>query len=267
MRQHKVNLPELLAELTPPVLAAGELIMAIHERGVQSRVKADGSPVSEADEAAEVVLLEALHTVAPDIPVVSEENVASHLAAPSSIFFLVDPIDGTREFLRTDGNGAFTVNIGLIRDGEPVFGIVHAPARDRFFAGIVGQGTWETSGGTTRDLVVRPVPEGGPVAMASRSHRDSQTNDWLVQHRITETISAGSSLKFGLLAAGEADVYPRFGPTMEWDTAAGDAILRAAGGAVFTPDGADFTYGKDGYRNGAFIACAGYRPGDVTRGR
>lgn len=267
MHRNNAELSELLAELTPPVLRAGALVMAIHEGGVDARIKADGSPVSEADEAAEAVLLEALQAAAPHIPVVSEENAASHAMTPESSFFLVDPIDGTREFLRTDGNGAFTVNIGLIENGEPVFGIVHAPARDRFFSGIVGQGACETSGGTTRDLAVRPVPDSGPVAMASRSHRDSLTNDWLVQHRIAETISTGSSLKFGLLAAGEADVYPRFGPTMEWDTAAGDAILRAAGGTVVTPDGARFTYGKDGYRNSAFIACAGFRPGNVTRGR
>ena len=267
MHRKTAELTELLAELTPPVLRAGEVVMAIHERGVDARIKADGSPVSEADEAAEAVLLEALRAAAPRVPVVSEENAVSHTAAPSSSFFLVDPIDGTREFLRPDGNGAFTVNIGLIEDGEPVLGIVHAPARDRFFSGIVGQGAWETSGGTRRDLAVRDVPDDGPVAMASRSHRDSQTNDWLVQHRIMKTVSTGSSLKFGLLAAGEADVYPRFGPTMEWDTAAGDAILRAAGGTVVTPDGVPFTYAKDGYRNSAFIACAGFRLGDVTRGR
>lgn len=267
MRHKNVDLPELLAELTAPVIRAGELIMAIHERGVVSRAKADGSPVSEADEAAEAVLLEALDAIAPGIPVVSEENAASHAMAPPPSFFLVDPIDGTREFLRTDGNGAFTVNIGLIEDSEPVFGIVHAPARDRFFSGIVGRGALEISGGVTRDLAVRPVPDSGPVAMASRSHRDSLTNDWLVRHRITEIISTGSSLKFGLLAAGEADVYPRFGPTMEWDTAAGDAILRAAGGTAVTPEGAAFTYGKDGYRNGAFIACAGYRFDPVSRDR
>ena len=233
MRQHKVDLPELLAELTPPVLAAGELIMAIHERGVQSRVKADGSPVSEADEAAEAVLLEALHTVAPDIPVVSEENAASHLAAPSSIFFLVDPIDGTREFLRTDGNGAFTVNIGLIRDGEPVFGIVHAPARDRFFAGIVGQGAWETSGGTTRDLVVRPVPEGGPVAMASRSHRDSQTNDWLVQHRIHRDHICRFKPEIRTSCRGQADVYRVSGRRWNGTRLRAMPSCRAAGGTVF----------------------------------
>ena len=267
MRRNSVDLQRLLADLTAPVLEAGRLVMKIHERGVVSRVKPDGSPVSEADEAAEAVLLEALRAVAPDIPVISEENAASHTMAPPSRFFLVDPIDGTREFLRTDGNGAFTVNIGLIEDGRPVLGIVYAPARGRYFSGIVGQGAVESSGGEIRTLTVRAVPESGAVAMASRSHRDGETDQWLQQQRIEKTVSTGSSLKFGLLAAGEADVYPRFGPTMEWDTAAGDAILRAAGGIVSTPDGEDFVYGKDGYRNGAFIACAGYRFGAVTRGR
>ena len=267
MRRNSVDLQRLLADLTAPVLEAGRLVMEIHERGVVSRVKPDGSPVSEADEAAEAVLLEALRAVAPDIPVISEENAASHTMAPPSRFFLVDPIDGTREFLRTDGNGAFTVNIGLIEDGRPVLGIVYAPARGRYFSGIVGQGAVESSGGEIRTLTVRAVPESGAVAMASRSHRDGETDQWLQQQRIEKTVSTGSSLKFGLLAAGEADVYPRFGPTMEWDTAAGDAILRAAGGIVSTPDGEDFVYGKDGYRNGAFIACAGYRFGAVTRGR
>ena len=267
MRRNSVDLQRLLADLTAPVLEAGRLVMEIHERGVVSRVKPDGSPVSEADEAAEAVLLEALRAVAPDIPVISEENAASHTMAPPSRFFLVDPIDGTREFLRTDGNGAFTVNIGLIEDGRPVLGIVYAPARGRYFSGIVGQGAVESSGGEIRTLTVRAVPESGAVAMASRSHRDGETDQWLQQQRIEKTVSTGSSLKFGLLAAGEADVYPRFGPTMEWDTAAGDAILRAAGGMVSTPDGEDFVYGKDGYRNGAFIACAGYRFGAVTRGR
>lgn len=267
MRRNSVDLQRLLADLTAPVLEAGRLVMEIHERGVVSRVKPDGSPVSEADEAAEAVLLEALQAVAPEIPVISEENAASHTMAPPSKFFLVDPIDGTREFLRTDGNGAFTVNIGLIENGRPVLGIVYAPARGRYFSGILGQGAVESSGGEIRTLTVRPVPESGAVAMASRSHRDGETDQWLQQHRIEKTVSTGSSLKFGLLAAGEADVYPRFGPTMEWDTAAGDAILRAAGGIVSTPDGEDFVYGKDGYRNGAFIACAGYRFDVVTRGR
>ena len=248
----------LLADLTAPVMAAGEAAMEFHRRGVVARTKSDGSPVSDADEAAEAILLAALADIAPDIPVVSEENAVSHAIDPPQAFFLVDPIDGTREFLRPDGNGAFTVNIGLVVEGRPVFGLVHAPARDRFFAGIVGLGAWETSGGETQPIRVRPVPEGGPLAVASRSHRDPQTNGWLERHGITNTVSTGSSLKFGLLAAGEADVYPRFGPTMEWDTAAGDAVLRAAGGRVACLNGADFPYGKPEFRNTPFIAYAGY---------
>ena len=256
-------LTNLLTDLAPPVRKAGDVIMEFHRRGVASRTKSDGSPVSEADEAAEAILLAALADCAPDIPVVSEENAASHAIDPPRAFFLVDPIDGTREFLRTDGNGAFTVNIGLVIDRRPVFGIVHAPALDRFFAGIVGRGAWETSGGETHPIRVRDVPEDGPLAVASRSHRDPQTNDWLDSHGITNTIATGSSVKFGLLAAGEADVYPRFGPTMEWDTAAGEAVLRAAGGRVACLDGSDFTYGKPAFRNTPFIACAGY---DIAAG-
>lgn len=252
------QMSDLLTDLTPPVLKAGEVIMQIHRRGVLARTKSDGSPVSEADEAAEAILLAALADIAPDIAVVSEENAASHTIDPPRAFFLVDPIDGTREFLRADGNGAFTVNIGLVIDRQPVLGIVHAPALDRCFAGIAGRGAWETSRGETRAIRVRDVPAEGALAVASRSHRDPQTNGWLESHGITNTIATGSSLKFGLLAAGEADVYPRFGPTMEWDTAAGEAVLRAAGGRVAFIDGSDFVYGKSDFRNTPFIACAGY---------
>ena len=252
------RMTDLLTVLTPAVLEAGEVIMEIHRRGVVARTKSDGSPVSEADEAAEAILLAALAEHVPDIAVVSEENAASHAIDPPRMFFLVDPIDGTREFLRADGNGAFTVNIGLVLDRRPVFGIVHAPALDRFFAGMVGGGAWETSGGETRAIRVRDIPETGPLAVASRSHRDPQTNGWLDEHGITDTIATGSSVKFGLLAAGEVDVYPRFGPTMEWDTAAGEAVLLAAGGRVAFLDGSDFTYGKPAFRNTPFIAYAGY---------
>ena len=248
----------LLTDLTASVREAGETIMEIHRRGVVARTKSDGSPVSEADEAAEAILLAALSRHAPDIPVVSEENSASHAITPPRAFFLVDPIDGTREFLRPEGNGAFTVNIGLVIDRRPAFGIVHAPALDRFFAGVVGHGAWEVSAGKTRSIQVRRVPDDGPLAVASRSHRDPQTNAWLESHGISNTIATGSSVKFGLLAAGEADVYPRFGPTMEWDTAAGEAILLAAGGRVAFLDGTDFTYGKPEFRNTPFVACAGY---------
>lgn len=256
----------LMEALVQPVKQAGETIMEIHASGVLAREKPDGSPVSEADEAAETLLLAALADLAPDIPVISEENAASHALVAPEQFFLVDPVDGTREFLRPDGNGAFTVNIGLVQNGAPVMGIVLAPALDRLFRGVVGMGAVEVAGGATRVLLIRPVPITGPVAVASRSHRDDATNDWLAANGITETRAAGSSLKFGLLAAGEADVYPRFGPTMEWDTAGGEAVLRAAGGKVLTPDGAPFAYGKPAYRNGAFIACAGFEPRSFTSG-
>ena len=250
----------MLSSLVGPVRDAGALIMEIHARGVAHRDKPDGSPVTEADEAAERVLLAALADVAPDIAVISEENAASHNLAPPACFFLVDPIDGTKEFLRPDGNGAFTVNIGLVIEGAPVMGIVFAPAHDRLFCGLVGDGASETVAGHQRGITTRPVPQAGPVAVASRSHRDAETDGWLAAHGISETVSTGSSVKFCLVAAGEADVYPRFGPTMEWDTAAGDAVLRAAGGSMVTLDGAPYLYGKPGYRSTAFIACGSFRP-------
>ena len=260
MTVSQTDMKQMMDALIDPVRAAGDAIMTIHASGVAARDKPDGSPVTDADEAAEAILLAALAEVAPQIAVVSEENAASHTMAAPDCFFLVDPIDGTKEFLRPDGNGAFTVNIGLIRGGAPVMGIVFAPAHDRLFTGIVGLGAAETTKGTRRDIAVRDVPATGPVAVASRSHRDDATNDWLASHGITETVSTGSSVKFCLVAAAEADVYPRFGPTMEWDTAAGDAILRAAGGRMEYPRGGVFAYGKPEYRNGPFIAYGGFRP-------
>ncbi len=244
---------ELLEKLAPVARAAGAAIMAVHAQPVEASWKADGSPVTAADEAAEGLILAALETIAPDIPVISEENVASHGLAADR-FFLVDPLDGTKEFLRHDGRGAFTVNIALVDNGMPVLGVVYAPALDRMFEGADRIGALETSAGATRAIEIRPCPDSGTVAVASRSHRDAETDAWLKAHNITETISTGSSLKFCLVACGEADVYPRFGPTMEWDTAAGDAVLRAAGGRVISPDGTLFAYGKPGYRNGPFIA-------------
>ena len=254
----------MLAErLVQPVRDAGKEIMQIHAAGVVADTKADGSPVTMADEAAEASLLHALREMAPDIAVISEENAESHRLAPPDRFFLVDPLDGTKEFLRPDGQGAFTVNIGLVEMGVPLMGIVYAPALDRLFYGVVGQGATEMSAGNVRDIGVRPVPASGAIAVASRSHRDAATNQWLETHGINDTIATGSSLKFCLVAAGEADVYPRFGPTMEWDTAAGDAVLRAAGGRVTHPEGMPFTYGKTEYRNGGFVACGAFVPNAV----
>ena len=252
-------LEELTKALMPAIYQAGAKIMEIHKRKISSRIKPDGSPVSEADEAAEAILLPALAKAAPTISIVSEENAASHALAASSLFFLVDPIDGTKEFLKPDGQGSFTVNIGLIQDGKPIMGLVYAPAFDALYLGIVGYQALKIAKGVTTDLRVREVPASGAVAVASASHRDEETNRWLEAHHISETKSIGSSLKFCLLAEGEADVYPRFGPTMEWDTAAGDAVLRAAGGLVMTTDYTPYPYGKADYRNSAFIAAGKWR--------
>lgn len=251
---HRSEYSQLLNKLFPLVRQAGTAIMEVHAAGTTASEKSDGSPVTIADENAEKILLAGLAKVAPDIPVVSEENPESHKLSPPDRYFLVDPLDGTREFIKADGKGAFTVNIALIENGQPVLGIVFAPALDRLFAGVVGEGAVESSSKGSPSINVRPVPDCGPTALASVSHRDEETKKWLRQNEIEEIVGIGSSIKFCLLACGEADVYPRFGPTMEWDTAAGDAILRAAGGTVCHMDGRAFSYGKADYKNGAFLA-------------
>lgn len=242
--------------LMPVVRQAGAAIMEFHGGAIDVMHKDDGSPVTLADEAAEALILPALAQLTPDIPVVSEENAASHSLKPASRFWLVDPLDGTREFLKTDGQGAFTVNIALIEEGVPVFGIVFAPALDRLCFGSIDGGAFEDTAGARKSLTGPASVATGLTAVASISHRDSETEKWLETHAISHLTSIGSSLKYCLLAAGEADVYPRFSPTMEWDTAAGDAILRAAGGTMVQPDGSAFVYGKLDYRNGPFVAWA-----------
>jgi len=243
---------EMIDALKPVARAAGAKIMEVYAKDPEADFKGDGSPVTEADEAAEAVILPALAALAPDITVISEENAASHNVKAPERFFLVDPLDGTKEFLKRDGKGSFTVNIALIENGVPVMGVVYAPALDRMFTGAVGLGAQEEGKGAIATR--KTPPASGAVAVASASHRDAQTDAWLADNGITQTVSIGSSLKFCLVAAGEADVYPRFGPTMEWDTGAGDAVLRAAGGMVELPDGSAFAYGKVDYRNGAFVA-------------
>ena len=247
-----------LAEIA---LATGPAIMEIYAPDCASREKSDGSPVTQADERAEAIILARLKIIAPDIRVVAEEACAAGAAMQiADQFFLVDPLDGTREFLKH--NGEFTVNIALISNGAPVAGVVYAPALGRLWAG--GESAWtsnvEVGAGLPaqterRPLTTRLAPD-TLVALASRSHRDSETEAFLERMPIGDLKSAGSSLKFCVVAEGEADVYPRFGPTMEWDTAAGDAVLRAAGGVVLQRDGSPFVYGKAeaGLRNGAFVA-------------
>ena len=248
------DLAVLVRRLEAPVREAGDCIMQFYKQSPVLDIKADGSPVTEADRAAEAILLPAIRALAPDIPIISEENPASHKLLPAKRFFLVDPLDGTKEFIRPGGKGAFTVNIALIEDGVPVMGIIYAPALDRLFYGSRHRGAFKCGDNTPQTIAVRRPVAGARVAVASASHRDSKTNDWLAAQQINKTIAMGSSLKFCLVAAGEADAYPRYGPTMEWDTAAGDAILRASGGRVEAADGTLFTYGKPGYRNGPFFA-------------
>ncbi|MGB2062756.1 MAG: 3'(2'),5'-bisphosphate nucleotidase CysQ [Candidatus Puniceispirillales bacterium] len=254
-------LRELAERLTPVMDAAGAAIMDIKTAqmggGIMADKKSDGSPVTMADASAEAIILPALAKFAPDVPVISEENASSHHLKPGEAYFLVDPLDGTKEFIKADDQGAFTVNIGLIYQGVPVMGLVLAPARDQFYSGVVGSGAILRTASGTRSISVRDIPSSGMVAVASASHRDAETDQWLSDHGITDTVSIGSSLKFGLLASAQADIYPRFGPTMEWDTAAGDAILRAAGGMVRHIDGRDFCYGKPEWRNPGFIASGG----------
>ncbi len=257
----------LAAQFAALTLAAAVPIMEIYGRDIAARAKADGSPVSEADERAEVIILGALADMLPDVTIIAEEATAQHgLGACGNCFVLVDPLDGTREFLQR--NGEFTVNIALVRDGRPVAGAVFAPALGRlFWGGTSAFGCEAQPGGQLpqrsvwRELHVR-TPGSQLVAMASRSHADAHTASFLASAGISEWRAAGSSLKFCALAAGEADIYPRFGPTMEWDTAAGDAVLRAAGGMVFDEHGAPLAYGKTdkALRNGAFLACAAAPP-------
>jgi len=244
----------LLPKLVALAERAGAVILDHYGRDVEVRKKADASPVTAADEAAEAVILEGLAELAPSVPVVAEERVAAGKvpALDEQPFWLVDPLDGTKEFLSR--NGEFTVNIGLVEDGLPTLGVVQAPALGKVWWGAVGHGAWARSDGTERAIAARPRPSSGPVAVASRSHADPETEAWLDEVGAAERISAGSSLKFCLIAEGRADLYPRFGPTMEWDTAAGHAVLRAAGGRVTTRDGAPFLYRKPGFRNPGFIA-------------
>ena len=233
--------------------AAGDVVMRHYLAGVDARMKTDRSPVTDADEEAERLILAELATAFPGVPVVAEEEAAAgRIAAVGSRFFLVDPVDGTKEFVKKGGE--FTVNIGEIVDGKPVAGVVLAPAIGRLFVGEAGRGAFELTETGMRAIAAREPDADGLVAVASRSHPDPKTDELLKTLPVKGLTNAGSSLKFCLVAAGEADIYPRFGTTMEWDTAAGHAVLAAAGGKVTAPDGTPFVYGKPDFRNGPFIA-------------
>ncbi|KLK93396.1 3'-5'-bisphosphate nucleotidase [Microvirga vignae] len=248
-------------------LAAGKAILSHYsQEATEARLKVDSSPVTAADEAAEAEIIKILSTHVPSIPIISEEQASAGTIPPESErFFLVDPLDGTKEFISR--NGEFTVNIALVNGVEAVAGVVYAPALSRIFFGAIGKGAWEANVTQDKDLIwrsiqAREIPDEGLVAVASRSHAGAETDAYLKLFNVLNRVSAGSSLKFCLIAAGEADIYPRLGRTMEWDTAAGHALLSAAGGCVRTLDGIDLTYGKrnqvsdSAFANPHFIAFA-----------
>lgn len=254
------DLTKLTQNLAHIAIAAGKVMMEIYAREFTIAEKEDRSPVTEADGAAEKVILTALADLTPDIPVIAEEAFSEgHIPEISSIFYLVDPLDGTKEFINR--NGEFTVNIALIKDGIPIAGVVYAPAIERMFTGSETSGAEESKVvdgrlTDTKPACVREAKGSALTAIASRSHRDAKTEEYLDHYNIGDIVAAGSSLKFCLVATGEADIYPRHGRTMEWDTAAGHAVLKAAGGDVTRLDGSPFLYGKtgEGYANSFFVA-------------
>ena len=228
-------------------LEAGRVILEVYDAGPNVTIKADASPVTEADERAEAIILEHLAKAFPDIPVVAEEAVAAGKipSTDGARFILVDPLDGTKEFINRRPD--FTVNIALVDNGVPVTGIVYAPARGEAWIGSrdgAEKLVIEDFAVTNRQAIAARVRKSPPVAVASRSHNNAETEAFLTDNGVTDTKSVGSSLKFCLIAEGEADVYPRYGRTMEWDTAAGDAVLRAAGGMTVGLDDKPLPYGK-----------------------
>ena len=250
----EISRPSLLEGLTPIARAAGTAILEVYATDFAVESKSDDSPVTEADHRAEAVILPALARLTPGIPIISEEAAASGVVPTvDARFWLVDPLDGTKEFIKR--NGEFTVNIALIEHGLPVLGVVFAPALDRLYAGARDVGAFIEDKSGRRPIACRPVPPEGLTVVASRSHGDTQALDrFLAGRKVAAQKNAGSSLKFCLVAAGEADLYPRFGRTMEWDTAAGHAVLAAAGGRVMTLEGADLRYAKPEFENPHFVA-------------
>jgi 3'(2'), 5'-bisphosphate nucleotidase len=246
----------LLAEIHALAHAAGAEIMKYYRGDYVVREKADESPVTIADEAAEAIILAGLRALTPDIPVIAEEESAAGRQdeVRGKRFWLVDPLDGTKEFIAH--RAEFTVNIALVEGGMPVLGVVYAPALDvTYVAAGPGTATVERDGQPPQPISARALPDDGAVAVGSRSHGDKDKMQKLIDDiDIAEVKVAGSSIKFCMVAEGGADIYPRYGNTNEWDTAAGHAVLRAAGGSVRTLDGHELGYGKPDYHNPQFIA-------------
>lgn len=260
-----MDFEQLLIVMRDLALQAGARIMQVYDGpDFDVRSKSDESPVTVADEAADAIIAAGLRAAFPDVVLITEEQADSH-ALTAQTFLIVDPLDGTKEFVQRRGD--FTVNIAYVEQGVPVRGVVYAPAQGRLFYTLAdGTSVEETGGpfapgqpGARRALRVAVPDNAALMVVASKSHRDQATDDYIAKYRVKDSRSAGSSLKFCLLATGEADLYPRLGRTMEWDTAAGDAVLRGAGGHVVRfDDHSPLTYGKPGWDNPFFIA---YAPG------
>ena len=247
-----------MEDLADAAREAGEAILEVVRRGFDVEAKRDASPVTEADRAAELIILAALARAAPGLPVIAEEEVAAgRIPAHGDTFFLVDPLDGTKEFVR--GGDDYTVNIGLIEAGQPAVGVVFAPATGHLYGGRVGEGAWLIEGSSRSAIQTRE--RGAEIAaVASKSHLNQATVDYLESAvGACDRVSVGSSLKFCIVAEGKADIYPRLSPTSEWDTAAGHAVLLAAGGRVDGPDGGPLRYGKPAFLNRAFVATSGWQ--------
>ncbi len=260
-KEPALDYAKVTTEFRRLALEAGAAIMSIRDAGgFAVRSKDDSTPVTEADEKADAVIFDGLRCAFPDLPLVTEERVASH-DRMASTFLIVDPLDGTKEFI--GGSDDFTVNIALVEDGVPTRGVVYAPAKRRLFQtdaegrSVEESGPFGVDAGGAR-VLAPPTPDNGALVVAtSKSHHDGATDEYIARYSVRETARAGSSLKFCLIATGEAHLYPRLGRTMEWDTAAGDAVLRGAGGSVVRFDvHAPLGYGKEGFVNPYFIAHA-----------
>ena len=246
---------DLVTKIRALALKSGGEIMKIYESKFDVETKADASPVTRADRLAETIILQGIRRdVSERFPIVAEEEAAGGNLPDVSHgpFWLVDPLDGTKQFIKHDPE--FTVNIALIDGGRPVLGAVFAPAHRQLYFGSALGAYVETDGGEARRIACKPVPRKGVTVAVSSSHRSAEDDAFLAKLDVKKTISAGSSLKFCLVAEGKADVYPRFGTTMEWDTAAGHAVLRFAGGRMTHVDGSEFFYNKPDFRNPHFIA-------------
>ena len=253
------KLTEVMRKLA---LDAGDKIMEIYNADdFDVKVKSDDSPVTEADEAADALISAGLRAAFPDVLLVTEEQSATH-TEHSDTFLIVDPLDGTKEFINRRGD--FTVNIAYVENGVPTRGVVYAPAKNRMFYTLADGTSVEELGELAKDTIgaqnpirVSDADNAALLVVASKSHRDQATDDYINKYAVKDSKSAGSSLKFCLVATGEADIYPRVGRTMEWDTAAGHAVLHGAGGKVVRfDDHSPLIYGKDGYANPFFIAYA-----------